>query len=188
MSRLLKRLIVLFSGTAVLFAALFFFRHPLFSPTIKTQLVEQARANLGIDISIDAVDGTYLTGLELIGVKTVGGEPLTPLIETKIDRIRIRYSLLSLLAGTDSFLSTIRVTLDNGFFNIDLTKNDEQGNGLLLPQQLPAIVVRNTSIHIHAGDDTFQLVGLTANVAGFQIPTNSQEIHLNSTQLDLKLI
>jgi len=180
--RLFQWLIILLLIGTVLLTALFLFRQPLLSPSVNTLLVEQARTHLGLDIAIGRVSGTYFTGLELTEVRTIGGEPNTPLAGITIGRITIRYSLLSLLTGPDSFLAKTRISLDNAFLQLDIPKNGGQKAGFLLPERLPNITVQNSSIHIRIDDETVELNGLTANSAVLRNRTGAQEVALEVEQ------
>lgn len=151
----------------VLATVLFTGRHILLGPAVNRQLVEQVHAQLGLDISITAMQGTLFSSLELIDIKTLGGQPKTLVSSIKADRIVFRYSLFSLLSGLAPFLAGTSISLDNADIQLTVspTPKDPQESGdrpgFFLPATLPRISARNMSVGIDTPGGRIEFNGVT---------------------------
>ena len=173
-----KRLSFLALTVVLLSAALFIGRQKFLAPYIKEMVIEQARSQLGLDLTIGQVNGTYFSSLELTGIRTVSTTPPPPLVALDIGRLTIHYSLLSLLAGSDPFVAVSRITLDNASVKLDISQNGTPGVGIPLLTRLPRLTVRDSSIHIRTAEETIELNGLTVHTTTHRNGADAQKVAL----------
>ncbi|HEU4419323.1 MAG TPA: hypothetical protein VFT55_10315, partial [Planctomycetota bacterium] len=107
--RTLRVLLLCLLVLAVLLVGAWFFRQQLIAPLLRPRLEAEIAAMLGARrVSIGAIDGDWLGGLDLKDLTVEGAAP--PLREVRGLRLEARYSLLDLLGGDLAGLHLAKVT------------------------------------------------------------------------------
>jgi len=151
----------------------------LIAPYAVAFLERAIASNLGLQVSIGHLGGTYFSDVEIENVITVKRATEGPVVFFELRRFKLAYHLPDLLKGLPTFLAGSNMELDGASLEFDLSKtadtakNNEVLAGELLLQQLPKITVSDSSIRIHGRGyaTSFQGISLTARHQG---PTASR--------------
>ncbi|NTV53062.1 MAG: hypothetical protein HGA76_08635, partial [Candidatus Firestonebacteria bacterium] len=78
---------------------LYYFRDAWVAPHLKSLLVSTVKRELGLDVAIGHLGGSYLSDLEIRQVRTLRAHAAGPLVFLNLDRLRLHYFLPALLLG-----------------------------------------------------------------------------------------
>jgi hypothetical protein len=142
----------------------------LIAPYAVAFLERTIASNLGLQVSIGHLGGTYFSDVEIENVITIERATKGPLAFLELRRFKLAYHCMDLLKGLPTFLAGANLELSGAFLEFDLsqtadiTKNNEVLAGQLLLQQLPKITVSDSAIRIHGKGyaTSFQGISLTA--------------------------
>jgi len=126
--KILRALVRVVLGLALLLVALWLLRVPLFGGLVKRAVVRRLEAELGGRYEIDGVGGTWLSDLRLEGLRTVEPPPTGPLVGVAADRIEVHYDLLGLL-GDQPLAAVEEVEVAGGRVDLDVERPAAGGGG-----------------------------------------------------------
>jgi len=157
-----------------LLAGLYLLRSMLIAPHLVTFLEHAIASNLGLQVSIGHLGGTYFSNVEIKNVTTVKRSTEGPVVFLKLRRLKLKYHPLDLLKGLPTFLAGSNMELDGVSLELNLSKTADTANnnellaGELLLQQLPKITVSDSYIRIHGRgyETSLQGISLTARHQG----------------------
>ncbi|MCU0585355.1 MAG: hypothetical protein MUC46_04710, partial [Desulfobacterales bacterium] len=168
MKRPLTWAAVLLSLTAALLAAAWVGRDRLLAPPIKALIQEVLREAAGLEVSIEALSGSYLRDIEIRVLKTVRPAPGGPVTDLAVQRIHLRYRLPALLQGVDRFLATASIAVEAPQIAIDLDRWAERapeaadgGRPPALPALLPGLQVSDGELVLTAEPFRARVEGLS---------------------------
>ncbi|TAH37411.1 MAG: hypothetical protein EYC70_10605 [Planctomycetota bacterium] len=125
-------------------------RVPLLGPLVRAQIERAALKELGVELDIGAVRGSWLASLELHDVRTLQPGTRTQVRSIGAGRLRAEYSLLGLLRGDLEALH--RIEGDDVAVELDLQQGAPSGGGgesSPLPPVLPELELRGLSLRVH---------------------------------------
>lgn len=171
----------LLSAGLVLLAVFFVCRHLFLVPFLDRLLVSQAQQDLGLDIAIGRISGSGLTGLRITDIRTVSAAPENLVSGLEIKELDLRYSLPALLAGKDAFLARLAVNIDGASLTLDPARAKPAADpfAFILPEILPAAVIRNASLHIKSQGSPTDFDGLAITIAPRQSGLDQQDLKIN---------
>ncbi|MBW1981486.1 MAG: translocation/assembly module TamB domain-containing protein [Deltaproteobacteria bacterium] len=152
---------------------LYVFRGVLIEPHLKALLERTIAANLGLQVSIGDLSGSYLSNVELRNVATVAQTGKGPVSSLEWQRLKLSYHLVDLVQGFSCFLATASIELEGASVAIDLQKHANRGKSelssskLFLPAALPTVRIHNSFLRI-AGKD------FSTSFAGISLTTGQQ--------------
>ena len=120
MKRIFRVALIVLGVIVILLFLLYALRGVIVEPRLKTFLASTIESTLGPRVSIGDIDGSYLASLEVKAIRTVEKGVTGPVTAIEAERIRLRYSLLSLLSGLDSFLGKLKVDIDGAGLEVSL--------------------------------------------------------------------
>lgn len=142
----------------VLLTCIYFLRSVLIAPLAIAFAEHTIAENLGLQISIGNLGGTYLSDLELRNIKTVKRLSDGPLTDLQFRRLTVTYRLVDVLKGLPLFLAGAAIELEGARLSVDLTgdtdsaEEEKMPGGLWLPPNLPQIRIQDCSLEIKGTD------------------------------------
>ena len=134
----------------IFLALIYLFRGTLLSPYISPLLEDIIESQLGLRLSVGGIGGSYVTGIELHDVKTL--DAAGPVVSIEVQRLKISYSLPSLLKGGDALLGALTLELDGARLDLDVSQGGQrespEGQPVALPGLLPRIRAQNIFVSI----------------------------------------
>jgi autotransporter translocation and assembly factor TamB len=169
--RFFKGIIILAAVGIVLLVALYLFRGVLIAPHIQKFLETSIESQLGMEVAIGQIGGSYLTDFEVTNVTTLKPAPAGILVSLELRRLRVSYNLLAFLKGLNAFLEAAAVELDSARLELDLSREgggpptppEVDGMGpIFLPELLPRIRIDDTSVILRGSgyETAFKGIGL----------------------------
>ena len=165
MKRILHRFFkgfIIFAGIGIiLLTALYLLRGVLIAPHLQRFLENSIESQLGMEVAIGNIDGSYITDFEVINVTTLKPAPAGTLVSLELRRLRVSYNLLSFLKGLNAFLDDAAVELESARLELDLSRQDADPppppeadaiGPVFLPELLPRIRVDDTSVFLRGSD------------------------------------
>jgi autotransporter translocation and assembly factor TamB len=153
--RFFKGVIILAAAGIILLAVLYLFRGVLIAPHIQRVLQNTIESQLGMQVAIGNIGGSYLTDFEVVDVTTLKPAPAGVLVSLELSRLRVSYNLLAILQGLDAFLDAAAVELKSARLELDLsperggppTPPETDARGVVFfPELLPRIQIDDTSV------------------------------------------
>ena len=169
--RFFKGVIILAGTGIILLAALYLMRSVLIAPHIQRFLENSIESQLGMEVAIGNIDGSYITDFEVANVTTLKPAPAETLVSLELRRLRVSYNLLSILQGLNAFLDNAAVEVESAKLEFDLSRQDanepappgaESAPAIFLPALLPQISIRDTAVFLRGSDyeTTFKGIAL----------------------------
>ena len=169
--RFYKGVIILAGIGIILLATLYLLRSVLIAPHIQRFLENSIESQLGMEVAIGNIGGSYITDFEVTNVTTLKPAPTGTLVSLELKRLRVAYNLLSILKGLNAFLGDAAVELETAKLEFDLSRQDasepappeaESPPSIFLPHLLPQIRIHDTSVFLRGSDyeTTFRGIAL----------------------------
>ncbi len=145
----------------ILLVALYLLRGTLIAPQIQRFLESAIKSQLGMEVAVGDIGGSYFTDFEVTNVTTLKPAPVQTLVSLELKRLRVSYNLLSILEGLNAFLGDTAVEVDAAKLEFDLTRQDAEESApadadsmdsVFLPQVLPRIRIADTSVLLRGPD------------------------------------
>ncbi len=175
--------------TFILLACIYMLRSVLIAPLAIAFVERSIAENLGLQISIGDLKGTYFFDLELRNITTVRRVSKGPLTDMHIRRLAVTYRPLDGLRGLSAFMSGAVIDLEGARLSVDLTvetdaAQEESTDGFWLPPNLPQVRIQDCALAIKgAGYETrltdLSLSAASAQPAGNRIQLRASEWSLN---------
>jgi len=159
--RLIKGAIILAGIGIILLAGLYLLRGVLIAPHIQRLLENSIESQLGMEVVIGNIGGSYITDFEVANVTTLKPAPAGILVSLELKQLRVSYNLLSILKGLNAFLGDAAVELEAAKLEFDLSHEDvnpptpsdaDSVGTIFLPELLPRIRVDETSVILRGSD------------------------------------
>ncbi|GAB4264553.1 MAG: hypothetical protein Kow0092_16310 [Deferrisomatales bacterium] len=143
-------------------------RQQVAGPVLARLAATGLRSALGVEVSIEGVQGTYLTDLEIVGLRTRVPNPDGPLPSLAWTRLRVEYSLPSLWRGIEAFLARTRIEVDGARVEVNLAAPSsgpapESSGRVALPRALPAVRLRGGAVRVRLPEGSIDVQGLSAS-------------------------
>ena len=152
------------AAVAGLLALAYAGRSVLITPHLTALIRETIRDQLGLDVSIGKVAGSLVADLEIDDVQTVGPAAEGPVRSLSWKRLRLRYSLMSLLEGLPRFIGDAGLDVEGLRLQVDLYREQAhptEGPAVAyFPPTLPTLSIRDAEVGIRAADFNLTLGGL----------------------------
>ena len=153
----------------IMLGALYLFRDVLISPHIQKFLENSIEAQLGMDVDVGRIGGTYVTNFEVDNVTTRKPAADGILVSIDLKRLRVSYNPLSILRGLDAFIGDAVVEIDSAGLALDLSRAPEapsppeaESTGpIYLPAALPEIHIENTNVSLRGADYETMVKGVS---------------------------
>jgi autotransporter translocation and assembly factor TamB len=169
--RFYKGVIILAAVGIILLATVYLFRSILIAPHLQRFLENSIESQLGMEVAIGNIGGSYITDFEVANITTLKPAPAGILVSLELKRLRVAYNLLSILKGLNTFLGDAVVELEAAKLEFDLSRPDasepalpeaESSPSILLPPLLPQISIHDTSVFLRGSDyeTTFKGISL----------------------------
>ncbi len=156
-----KGFIILAGIGIILLAALYLLRGVLIAPHIQRFLENSIESQLGMEVAVGNIGGSYITDFEVANVTTVKPAPAGTLVSLELKRLRVSYNLLSILKGLNAFLDDAAVELEAAKLEFDLSRQDvsppappeaDSMKPIFLPELLPRIRIDDTTVLLRGSD------------------------------------
>ena len=156
-----KGFIILAGIGIILLAALYMLRGVLIAPHIQRFLENSIESQLGMEVAIGNIGGSYITDFEVANVTTLKPAPAGTLVSLELRRLRVAYNLLSILKGLNAFLDDVAVELEAAKLELDLSRQDvsppappeaDSMEPFFLPELLPRIRIDDTTVVLRGSD------------------------------------
>ncbi len=102
-----KAFLRVLGGLLLLLAGLYLFRNPLFSGPLKSFLGNLLSRELHLPVTIHSLSGSWITGIELGGIRSGPPGPGTLFRKLELDRIHLSYAPWDLLLGRPSWIRKV---------------------------------------------------------------------------------
>ena len=168
--RFFKGIIILAGIGIILLAALYLFRSVLIAPHIQRLLANSIESQLGMEVAIGDIGGSYITNFEVNKVITLKAAPAGALVSIGLKRLRVSYNLLAILQGLNAFIDAAAVEIESAKLELDLSREggdpptppeaDAMGP-IFLPELLPRIRIDDTSVILRGSDYETAFKGIT---------------------------
>ena len=122
--RFFKGVIILAGVGIILLTTLYLLRSVLIAPHIQRFLENSIESQLGMEVAVGHIGGTYITDFAVTNVTTLKSAPAGILVSLEFKRLRVAYNLLSLLKGLNTFLDDAAVELEAAKLELDLSRPD----------------------------------------------------------------
>jgi len=154
----------------VLVAGIYALRSVIIAPYAIGLLERVVAANLGLQLSIGYLGGSYITDLEIQNVTTVKRLADGPLTDLQVRRLKISYRPWDLIKGLPAALTGTVIELEGAGLSIQVAGEADDGgkpvsaNGFPLPPGLPQVRIRDSFVALKGpGYNTrFQGIALAA--------------------------
>jgi autotransporter translocation and assembly factor TamB len=159
--RIFQGIGILAAAGIILLVALYLFRGVLIAPHIQRFLENSIESQLGMDVTIGNIDGSYITDFVVADVTTLKPAPAGILASLELRRLRVSYNLLAILRGLNAFIDDAVVELEAATLVFDLSREDvsplaqaetDSTGPVFLPELLPRIRVDDTSVYLRGSD------------------------------------
>ena len=176
-------------GGIILLAGIYALRGVLITPHAIAFLERTVASNLGLQITIGDLGGTFFSDLEVTNVVTVRRLAEEPLADLQLRKLKLTYRLWDLFGGFQAFMAGTGIELEGARLSVDLTGETTAGHdqdvreSLILPAAIPRVNIQNSSVHIKtAGYETgFSGISLATDPADRGI----SRLHLQVAQWSL---
>ena len=174
----------------VLLAGIYALRSVIIAPYAIGLLERTVAANLGLQISIGHLGGSYIADLEVQNVTTVKRPAQGPLTDIQLRRLKVTYRLWDLFQGLPALLAGTVIELEGAGLSIQLAgeagggdKSDPE-TGFLLPPGLPQVRIRDSFVELRgpAYENRFTGISLVTGPAG----AGASRLRLQVAQWSLK--
>ncbi len=192
MKHILHRLskgVIIFAGIGIiLLAALYLFRSVLIAPHLQRLLENSIESQLGMEVAIGHIGGSYITDFEVTNVVTLKPAPEGALVSLELKRLRVSYNLLSVLKGLNAFLGDAAVELEAGRLEFDLSRQDageparpetDSVEPIFLPELLPRIRVDDTTVILRGSDYQTVFKGIALETRSLQPMTRIIQLRVS---------
>lgn len=168
--RLFKGVLILAAIGIILLFALYLLRGTLIAPYIQTYLENSIETQLGMDVAVGKIGGSYITDFEVADVTTLKPTPSGALASLELKRLRVSYNLLAILKGLNAFLDHTTIEIAAAKLEFDLSRGDESPQTpsgadsaelIALPELLPQIRIEDTSVYLRASDYETAFTGIS---------------------------
>ena len=159
--RIFKGFIILAGIGIILLTGLYLLRSVLIAPPLQRFLEKSIESQLGMEVAIGNIGGSYFTNFEVTNVTTLKPAPAGILVSMELKRLRMAYSPLSILKGLNTFLDRAAVELEAAKLEFDLSRQDSSkppppevtsSPSIFLPSLLPQIRIYDTAIFLRGSD------------------------------------
>jgi autotransporter translocation and assembly factor TamB len=163
----IKVIIWISLSVTILLTAIYVFRGVLIAPYAITFLERAVSTNLGLQVTIGQLHGSYFSNIRINNVKTEKRITDGPFADLEVRNVNVAYHLFDLFKGLPAFLAGISIDLDGGLLAIDLTNmtasDDEEKDwpDLQLPPRLPQVRVSNSSVQVKGVGYETQFKGIS---------------------------
>lgn len=130
--------------------------------------------NLGLQIAIGNLAGTYISDLELRNITTVKRLADGPLTDFQLGRLTLRYRLLDMVKGLPAFVAGAAVDMEGARLTVLLNGTAGPGGeekllaGIRLPPRLPQVRIQDSSLDIKGTDYETRFEDISLSVASSQ--------------------
>jgi hypothetical protein len=169
----------------ILFTGVYTFRGILIAPYAITYLQRTVATQLGLEIKIGQLAGSYLSDIKIQNVSTVKQIADGPFNSLELHKINISYHLFDLFKGLHAFLAGISIDLDGGSLAIDLTKitatDDGRGSwpDLQMPPNLPLIRVSDSTLKLKGIGYKTQFKGIMLTTLFDEMSASRIKLHIS---------
>jgi autotransporter translocation and assembly factor TamB len=174
----------------ILLAGIYALRSVIIAPYAIGVLERMVASNLGLQISIGHLGGSYVSDLEVKNITTVKRLVDGPLTDVQLRRLKLNYRLWDLFKGLPSLLAGTVIELEGAGLSIQLTgetdasEDPDAGTGFLLPHGLPQIRIHDSFIELKGAEYETRFKGISL-VTG-SAPAGSSRLQLQVAQWSLK--
>jgi autotransporter translocation and assembly factor TamB len=175
----IKWIAVALGAVVCLLAAAFFFRDRLIAPRLIPLLQEVLRRELGVEVTIGHLRGSFLSDVEIGDLQTLTPGSRGPVTALAAKRLSIHYSPFALLKGPAGFVEAMHIEAEGLRAELDLGRGEpssERGSSPLIPLVLPAVRVRDAAVALRWGELRTLFEGITLDVE--KDPTDPRRIRL----------
>ncbi len=185
--RFFKGVAILAAAVIILLAALYLFRGVLIAPYIQRFLENSIESELGMDVAVGKIGGSYITDFEVANVTTLKPAKTGMLVSLELRRLRVSYNLLSILQGLNAFLDNAAVELEAARLEFDLSREDtsppapppaDSTAPFFLPELLPRIRVADTSVFLRGSDYETAFKGIAMETRPRRQMTGIIQLHV----------
>ncbi len=186
--RFLKWVIILAGIGIFLLITLYLLRDVLIAPHLQKFLESSIESQLGMEVAVGDIGGSYITDFEVRNVTTLKPAPAGSLVSLELKRLRVSYNLLSILKGLNAFLGDAAVELDAAKLELDLTRPgatepvpptaDSMGP-VFLPSMLPIIQVDDTSVFLRGPDYEMAFKGIAVETRSPQVADYTLQLQVS---------
>ncbi len=155
----------------ILLTGIYALRAVLIAPVAIAFAKHTIAENLGLQIFIGNLAGTYFSDLELSNVTTVKRLTDGPLTDLQLRRLKVSYRLLDILKGFPALLAGASIDLEGLRLSVHLTgETDSNGDGkllegILLPPGLPQVRIQDSFLEIKGSDYETRFEGIFLSTA-----------------------
>ena len=163
----------------ILLACMYILRSVLIAPVAIAIAEHTIAENLGLQITIGNLGGTYFSDLELQNIKTVKRLSEGPLSDVQLRRLTVAYRLTDVLKGLSVFLAGAAIELEGARLSVDLTgetdsaEEEKPPDGFRLPPNLPQVRIQDSSLEIKGSGYVTRFNGISLS-AGFSQPAGTR--------------
>lgn len=162
MRRLLRILVWTFAVVLLLVFAIYLLRGPIFGGLIAEAVTEALEEELGGRYSIVRVEGEWLSGLALVGLRTEEAPAAGPLTRLQFGRAVVAYDLWDLF-GDDPMAAIHSVSVTHARVDLDLTRPPaapREAETDTVPLRLPPFDIAG-EVHVRSAQGDVTLKGLS---------------------------
>lgn len=181
-----RKLVRALTLTVVVMCGLYLFRVPLFGGLIAREIEQRMGAALGGSFTVEGVEGSFLGGVTVLGLRTVTPPPVGALRSLAADRVDVRWSTFDLLDDPVAAVTSVVVT--GARVELDLTRPaaaastgtaDAGATLRALPADLPPIDVQ-AALSVRTGDGEYAVGHLTLRGAATDFDLGLDDLRLPS--------
>lgn len=132
-------LIAALLATAGLMLAAYLLRGILVFPLLERTAIAVFRTELDLHLTLAGIRGSLLGDLELDGVRVTTPESAHTPVDIAISRVRLDYSLVSLLGGLEPFLGGLSIDVMEPVVSIDLSRPASASGSEAPPAPFPGL-------------------------------------------------
>ena len=159
--RIYKGIVIFVGISTILLTTLYLLRGVLIAPHIQRFLEKSIESQLGMEVAIGNIGGSYVTNFQVTDVATQKPSPSGTLVAIELKRLRVAYNPLSILKGLNAFLGNAVVELDAAKLKLDLSRGKvdspippkaDSPEPIFLPELLPRIHIEDTTVFLRGSD------------------------------------
>ena len=138
----------------ILLTCIYILRSVLIAPFAIAFAERTIAENLGLQITIGNLGGTYFSDLELRNITTVRRVSEGPLTDLRIRRLAVTYRPLDVFGGLSAIISGAAIDLEGARLSVDLTaetdaaEEEKPADDFWLPPNLPQIRIQDSTLAI----------------------------------------
>lgn len=177
-------------GGIILLAGIYVLRGVLITPHAIAFLERAVASNLGLQITIGDLGGTFFSDLEVTNVVTVKRLADEPLADLQLRKLKLTYRLWDLFHGFQAFMGGTVIELEGARLSVDLTGETTAGHdhdargSIILPPAIPRVNIQNSSIQ-------FKTAGYETAFSGISLATDAADrgvsrLHVQVAQWSLR--